>query len=239
MTQDAWDDETLMRRIDGELPEAEGARIDAAARTDPALVARLTRLRALRTVALEAFPIAADRRDEALARLIADHGRPARGANGLAAALKDAFAPRRAPIWAGLAAAGFVGGVLLGPLLTGEAARGPAMTLGPDMAQVLEVRLAAQGPDADGRRVGLTFRDGDGRWCRTFSDDRAGAAGLACREKGGWAARTLARSEGTASELRMASSDTPEAVLAAVDTAAAQPILDAAAERAARDAGWR
>ncbi len=239
MTQDVWDDEALMRRIDGELDEAEGALIDAAARTDPALAARLSRLRAMRTAAGEAFPVAADRRDEALVRLIADSGRPARSANGLAAALKDAFAPRRAAIWVGLAAAGFVGGLLLGPLLTGGTARGDAMTIGPDMARVLEIRLAEQGADAAGRRVGLTFRDDRGRWCRTFSDDDAGAAGLACRTTDGWIAQALVRSERRASDLRMASSDTPEAILAAVDATAAQPTLDVAAERAARDAGWR
>lgn len=49
-----YDDETLMRRIDGEMPVAERDRIDAAAASDADLAARLAALRT--TGALRARP---------------------------------------------------------------------------------------------------------------------------------------------------------------------------------------
>ena len=64
-------------------------------------------------------------------------------------------------------------------------------------------------------------------------------AGLACRQGDGWAVRVLAPLGATGGEVRSASSDTPEAVLAAVDAAIAGESADADAEMRARDAGWR
>src|SRR5690606_570831 len=115
-----YDDDILMRRIDGELPPEEGERIDAAAQADPALAARLEAMRRLRGAAREAFPVQVDPRDLALARLIgaAEAARPS-ALDGVRGALADAFAPRRAALWGGLATAAFVGGLLLGPLLGG------------------------------------------------------------------------------------------------------------------------
>jgi anti-sigma factor RsiW len=55
-----YDDETLMRRVDGELTPQEGERVDAEALHDSHLAARLTRMRGLRTLARDAFAIAPD-----------------------------------------------------------------------------------------------------------------------------------------------------------------------------------
>lgn len=239
-----YDDEILMRRIDGELSVEEGERIDAAARADPELAARLAIMRGLRTAASEAFPVEVDPRDQTLTRLIsaAEPARPSVLAE-VRRALSDALAPRRAAIWGGLATAGFVGGLLLGPLLGGS---NEGMRIQPGgvladagLVRVLDSRLAADGADDQGRAIGLTFRDGDGRWCRTFRAGEAGLAGLACRQGDGWTIRALAPTVPATGEVRTAGVEAPEVVLAAVDAALAGDTLDAAAEARARDSGWR
>ncbi|MGO4411305.1 MULTISPECIES: hypothetical protein [unclassified Brevundimonas] len=238
------DDDTLMRRIDGELSPREAEQVDAAALAYPEVAARLEDMRRLRATAREAFPVAADPRDQALARLIAAGAAQSRSPlAGLGRALADASTPRRAALWGGLATAAFAGGVLLGPYL-GQADRGFAVGAGgalknAGLVRVLDTRLAADGADADGRSVGLTFRDDEGRWCRTFRADEARLAGLACRGHDGWAMQALAATDGAASEVRTAAADTPDAVLAAVDAVISGETLDAPAEARARDAGWR
>ncbi|MNJ38239.1 hypothetical protein D3C77_330810 [compost metagenome] len=238
------DDHILMRRIDGELSPQEAERIDAAALADPEVAARLEGMRRLRETAREAFPVAADPRDQALARLIAAGETQSRSPlAGLGRALADAFTPRRAALWGGVATAAFAGGVLLGPYL-GQPDRGLAVGAGgalknAGLVRVLDTRLAADGADADGRSVGLTFRDDEGRWCRTFRAEETRLAGLACRQKSGWTMRVLARTEGSPGEVRMAGAETPDAVLAAVDAVISGETLDASAEARARDAGWR
>lgn len=236
-----WDDETLMRRVDGELPPEAGAAINAAAASDPALAQRLEALRRVRTLARDGAPLVSDPRDAALARLIAAGG-PTR-APSLADRLRGASAPRPTALWAGLAAACFVAGLSLGWLGGNDPA---GFVVEPDGAiadagliRVLDSRLAAEGADPDGHAVGLTFRDADGRWCRTFRSSQAGVAGLACRQGDGWTMKALAPDSGTAAELRTAAADIPAPVLAAVDAAIAGDTVDAAAESRARDAGWR
>ncbi|MFC7380546.1 hypothetical protein [Brevundimonas sp. GCM10030266] len=239
-----YDDETLMRRIDGELTLEEGGRIDAEALTDAELAGRLQAMRSLRTVAREAFTVRPDPRDEALMRLIAgaDHVRVLPWA-GFSRALAEAFAPRRAALWGGLAVAAFVGGVVMGPLLKAPA---PAFVLAPGgeiadagLVRVLDQRLASEGPDANGRAVALTYRDSNGTWCRTFRAGKAGVAGLACREEGRWGIRAVAPLADASAEIRTAGADIPFVILAAVDEGLTGETLDAAAEARARDSGWR
>lgn len=238
----AFDDETLMRWSDGELSPEAASRLESAALTDADLAARMQALRRVRTAAREAFAATLDPRDRDLARLIAAPPKPRPfPLAGLGRWLADAFAPGKAAAWAGLAAAAFVGGILVGPNLSGGkavrvAADGTLADAG--LVRVLERRLAAEGPDGDGRAVGLTFQDGERRWCRTFRAPTEGMAGLACREEAGWAVRVLAPLGAEEGEVRTAGSDTPEAVLAVVDAAIAGETADAAAETRARDAGW-
>lgn len=238
------EDDVLMRFIDGELSPREAERIKAAALINPDVAARLDGMRRLRAVAREAFPAAVDPRDQALIRLItAEPAAPRSPLAGFGQALADAFAPRRAVLWGGLATAAFVGGVLLGPYFS-ESDRSLAVGAGgalvdADIVRVLDTRVAADGADGDGRSVGLTFRNDEGRWCRTFRADGAMLAGLACRQQDGWMMRVLAPTEGAPGEVRTAGADTPDAVLAAVDAAISGDTLDAAAEARARDSGWR
>ena len=237
------DDEILMRRVDGELAPAEVARVDAAAAGDPAIAARLAAMRTARKAATAAFPVTADARDRDLARMIASAPAKASPLAGIGRALAEAFAPRRAVIWGGLATAAFFGGLALGPLLGGRSegltVQGGAVLADAGLVRVLDTRLTADGADGEGRAVGLTFRDDAGDWCRTFQAGEAGVAGLACREGAVWRVRVLAPLDAAGGEIRTAAADTPEAVLTAVDVAIAGETLDAAAEAAARDGGWR
>lgn len=239
-----YDDETLMRRVDGELSPEAGAVLDAAAAADPALAGRLEALRSLRTLSRAAIPLAPDPRDRDLARLIAASGPATAPARPLVERLRAAFAPRHAAVWAGLAAACFVLGVSIG-WLGGDSGPDRGFTVDPNgaiadaaLVRVLDTRLTSDGPDAEGRAVGLTFRDADDRWCRTFQSGDARVAGLACREADQWTLQALAPFSAPVGELRTASADIPAPVLAAVDAAIAGETLDAAAETVARDAGW-
>lgn len=235
-----FDDETLMRRVDGELtPEAAEA-IDTAAATDPTLMARLTILRAVRPAAREAFPLTSDPRDRDLARVIATSA-PSRARSSGFAGLGEMFQPRYALAWGGAAAACFVVGLVAGQFggrSDGFAVERDGAVADAGLVKVLDRGLAADGADARGRAVDLTFRDDAGRWCRTFRAGEAGVAGLACRQDGRWTMQALAPFTPPTDELRTAAAETPAAVLAAVD-AAGGDTLDAAAEARARDAGWR
>lgn len=238
-----YDDETLMRRIDGELSREASDRIDAEALHDQDLAKRLARIRGLRTLAREAFVVAPDARDVALARMITGADPAPSPWARLTGALADAFAPRRAALWGGLAVATFVGGLVLGPLLN-PAEDGFVMSSGgaivdAGLVRVLDQGLASDGEDTEGRAVALTYRDIDGRWCRTFRAGVVGVAGLACRDEGHWAIRALTPLGDPTGEVRTAASDTPAVIMAAVDAGLSGETLDAAAEERARDGGWR
>lgn len=241
---DAFDDEILMLRIDGELTPEAAAAIDAAAAGDPTLARRLERMRDLRALAREAFPAAPDPRDADLARMIAAGAPRTAPWRGLADVLREAFSLRHVPVWGGAAAACFVVGLTVGWLGQDRAPAG--FTVASDgtiadaaLVRVLDRGLAVDGADGEGRAVSLTFRDGTGRWCRTFQAAKDGVFGLACRHDGDWRIQALAPFQASESEVRTAGADTPPAVLAAVDALIAGDTLDAAAETQARDAGWR
>jgi hypothetical protein len=100
------------------------------------------------------------------------------------------------------------------------------------LASALDEGLASA---PEGRvRLGLTFASAGG-YCRTFQS--RDSAGLACREGGAWTVEALAPFEG-GGEFRTASA-MPPAVAAALDARMTGEALDALAERAARDRGWR
>ncbi|WP_296169037.1 hypothetical protein [uncultured Brevundimonas sp.] len=244
MTTGQWSDEALMRACDGELSPDEMARLDAACATDPSLAARWAQFRALDLLAHQAFPVAVDPRDADLTRLIARADSRSTGTTW-SDRLKAAFAPRRVAVWGAAAAACFVAGLMIGhwgqplPSTNGFSVADNGQIADTDLVRVLDQRLAGQGADSDGRSVGLTFRDAEGRWCRTFAAQSGSVAGLACREGDGWALEALARTGDAGGEVRMAASDTPAPVLAAVDALIAGDVLDAANEARVRDGGWR
>jgi hypothetical protein len=102
------------------------------------------------------------------------------------------------------------------------------------LTQQLAGSLGTGGPS-----VGISFRDRGGAYCRTFHlQQEAPLAGLACRSGDAWKLQVLAAATPLQGELQPAAA-MPMAVLQAVDAAIEGEPLDAAAEHAARDAGWR
>lgn len=239
------DDVTLMAFVDGELSATERTTVEAAMAADPALKARADAFRMARTAVRDAFPIAPDPRDAALVALIAGSGKAS--APGMAERLRGWFGGLSTPqlaTWGALATACFAAGIAVG-VFAPSADNGFALDRQGGIAdaglvKVLDQRAAADGPDARGRTVGLTFRAADGRWCRSFQSGDDNVAGLACRQDGVWRAEAVAPlATDVATEVRTASSDTPPAVLAAVDALIGGETLDAAAEQDAIRNRWR
>jgi hypothetical protein len=219
----------IIAHVDGELKGVAAIRFEAEMAADPALAAEVARHRSLASRVTGAYAPVLDApippRLLALAGAANDRGRPRAG--------------RLVP-WAAVAASlvvGLIGGRLAlppqpGPLATDHG----ALVARGQLASALSSELAAQGGVV---KVGLTLKTPDGRYCRTFESAADRLAGLACRQDGRWNLRTVtAWAPAPATAYRTAASDTPPEVLAAVDALAAQP-LDAAAERAARDRGWK
>lgn len=218
--------ERIMAYLDGELDAAQRQAFEAEIAADPALDAEVQAHHAL------------------AARLSAAYGsvldEPVPPGLALSAVAANDAAPRRpwALAWGGMAAALVVGVVAGRLVLTPQALTpGHAVPARTKLAQALEHGLAAS-PGVV--RIGLSFRDATGRYCRTFQSAPDRLAGLACRDDGGWRMETAtAWKPAPGPEYRTAASDTPPAVLAAVDEALAGEVFDAAQERAARDRGWR
>ena len=111
------------------------------------------------------------------------------------------------------------------------------------MAEALTDQLASTQPDDASTRIGVSFRSKSGNYCRTFVTHQGGGlAGLACHQGNDWALQALSRVErgstatGTYSP---AGSSLPPAVLQTVTEQIAGEPLDNAAERKARQDGWR
>ena len=227
------DDEMLMAYADGELDAAARDEVEAAIAADPALRARVEAHRELRRQVLGAYAGAAE--EPVPDRLVAML-QPAPVID--LAAARTRRTPRVWPAWSNWAAiaATLVVGVLAGRMTEPSppiAARGGALVAQGELARTLDTELASVSG-----AVGLSFRNRDGDYCRTFRS--GGVAGLACRDADGWGVR-MATTAGpaVAGDYRMAGSETPTEVLRAVEATIAGAPLDAAAEAAARARGWR
>jgi hypothetical protein len=229
------DDETLMAFADGELDEIGRARVERAMAEDPVLRARLAQQQRLRAT-LAAFygPTAEEAVPERFRAMLETN----------VVDFPAARARQSRPIWESLAAlaATLLLGLALGRTLLMPAVgpvgieSGTMVARGP-LADALDTQLAsAQPPDA-ATRIGTSFAAADGRLCRTF--DSAALAGVACRGEQGWQLMmTGTGSGGPQTDYRQAGSANPLVAQAAQELMAGEA-FDAAAERRARDSGWR
>jgi len=241
-----FDEQTLAAYVDGELDAATRTLVETAAHADPDLAARLKAEQDLKALLIDHYgPVAEEPIPERLLKTIRQ-GAPATAevVNLVArrASAPPARTPRfRLPAWAGMAAC-LVVGLAVGRLalpssvgLNGGADQ-PLVASGP-LARALDGQLAAEtsGPI----RIGLSFRDHAGAYCRTFQPNgREGLAGLACRDDGVWRLRVASPVTAQASTYRTASSETPPAVLSAVDDMIDGAPLDARGEESARARNW-
>lgn len=217
------DPDRIARYVDGELDAVAASALEAEMAADPALaaeVARQERLRARLATAYE--PVIREPVPERLLAAVATKPRPVMGL----------------PTWTALAA-GIALGAMLGLWSPGRAPTDGGLGLTGEVARALDRQLASENA-GKAIQVGMSFRAGDGRYCRTFQDAKDAVAGLACGRGGRWRAEVAsAYRPGAATEYRTAAAATPPAVLAAVDAMIAGEALDGAGERAARDRGWK
>lgn len=220
-------DEMLKAYYDGELDLVARAEVEAAIERDPGLGRIAENHRTARAPA-----------PAQLAAKLAPSVQPPQSVARPAAPAPQ----RKLPYW-GLPVAGLVLGLVVGKFVlngneapyaeseSGLVARG-------ELAWALTGQLAG---DIGTRavRIGASFRDRSGAYCRTFRlQHEASFAGLACRPGENWQLQVLtATTPGTIGSHEITAM--PMAVLRAVDAAIDGEPLDAAAEAAARDAGWR
>jgi hypothetical protein len=241
-------DERLMAYADDEVDAVERESIEQALRSDPLLAARAHEMKQLRARLQAGLQGELD--EPVPERLDALLRGPAAAPVVELAAVRERrggeprVSSHRWPAWwqlGGMAASLLAGVLLARGWVAGDAApfaeqAGRVLVRGA-LEQALSTRLAGDGPKA-GVVVQLSFVDRAGSYCRTFSIDRA--AGLACRDGDAWVLQNLLATEvPPAGALRQAASSLPPALLEAVDRRIAGYALDATAERAARDGGWR
>ena len=231
-----FSDETLTAYVDHELDAESVAAVDAAIARDPQLAARVERQRALREAVHAAYePVL----DEPMPRRLLDlaTGGPA-----------PAFVRSRRWAWMewGAVAASLALGIVIGAALLRESTtdgelvsqHGRLIAAG-RLAVALSEQLASSQPAHAPVRIGLTFLSRDGKYCRTFALEEGAQAGLACSDAGTWRLEVLAQAPGDAGEYRKAGGPLPPAVLRALEERMQGTTLDAAAERAAKDRGWK
>ena len=229
--------ETLMAYVDGELTPVEAAKVAGQIDADPALAAYVAQQQALKARLKADFAaILSDPLPSRIENLI------------LNAPVPNARKPARAPFafsfsWlqAGALAAAVAAGILIAPLF-GKSATivsegGRILAKGP-LAQALSVALASEQTADQAIRIGVTFRNTSGAVCRSFAEVQS--AGIACRDGGQWRVAALSAAEAANAGLyQPAASAMPPAVRDTMASLIDGAPFDAAAERAARDAGWR
>lgn len=229
----SFDPATVAAFVDGELDDLTARRIEREAENDPAIAAEIARHRALRAQLSAHFaPVADEPVPDRLRALLVDAG-----VDTSLSERREAKRARFAPAHWGAIAASLVLGLTLGlrpwapaPDVTG--ANGMLVASG-GLADALDTQLASNQPANADIRIALSFRDKQGRTCRSF--EGPDLSGIGCRDGGRWALeRTAAGQKG--SEYRQASSGELAAASAAMMAGAP---FDAAAERAARNKGWQ
>jgi hypothetical protein len=240
MTEDS---ERLIAYVDGELDAFQRAAFERAMAADPALARKVAAERALRATLTDHFGPVAD--EPVPERLRALFGQAQSEAEVIDLAQVRARRERRRvlPSWGNLGAVaaslavGVVAGQMVGQAPALVASRDGALVASSDLERALDTQLAAAQPTDAPIRIGVTFHAEGGALCRSF--DSSALAGIACRSGGEWRLRqTLSPDRVRPTDYRQASSANVAIMQAAQAMMAGEP-LDATAERAARDRGWR
>ena len=233
--------EEIAAFADGELPvEREAAMRDAMA-ADPELANQVERHRVLAARLSQHYaPVLDEEVPDRLADLLT--ARSDETVVDFSAARQKQEAQKREalsrrPHWGWIAGPALAASLAIAVIL-GDSDPGPgAGYAGPQLAAVLDDQLVAEQSPAAETRVLLSFEDQGGQFCRAYSGVSGG--GIACRDEEGWSIeRRSEGSEAASTDFRMAGAD-DGAILAQAQEMAAGPALEAAAEQAARDRGWR
>ena len=225
----SFDPATIAAFVDGELDDVTARRIDREAAQDALLAAQIERHRALKArLAAHYGPVVEEAVPDRLRALLA--------VDASLAERREARRARFRPIHWSAIAASLMLGLTLGlrpwmPAADVADVNGTLVASG-SLAKALEMQLASNQPASADVRIGLSFRDGQGRYCRSFAGRNL--SGIGCHDAGRWSIERMTGGE-AASQYRQASSS-----ILATDAAAmmAGDAFDAAGERAARDRGW-
>src|SRR5882724_6877789 len=185
-------DETLMAFSDGELSGEERAAVERAIQENPELEKRVARHRALRDRIKLAY--SADLSEAVPDRLLAAARDESRTAGD-----ESSYKPG----WRSLG--GIAAGILLGlgvgyglwqqggPI--GRSAEGVLIATG-SLKSALTAQLAAEQAPAARVRIGISFRDKSGEYCRSFAlSGAANPVGIACHHGVDWQIQTLMKGQ--------------------------------------------
>lgn len=243
------DDETLMRYVDGELDTERQAALGRQLASDPLLAARVTALEEQRERLRRAYAAELSEPVPAALRAMLAVPQPATPVVDLATRREQVAARARRWAWPewGAMAASLALGVVAAQLWS--AGRGGAelaldsqgLVARGQLAAALSTELSGEGNASTGVRIGLSYRDRAGDYCRAFVlQGTRSVSGAACRVGEAWRIGVAVAGPAAApsGEIRTAASELAPAVLRAVSDEIDGEPLDAAAERAARGAGW-
>jgi hypothetical protein len=230
-------EEKLIAYADGEISGEERHAIEAALKTQPDLEAFVEQQRALR----QHFEASFSAMDEAIPdRLLTALAQTPVSSRWRRQQRLKSWTSRRFLLWSALPTAaalacGLIVGVVLTPQGNFRVDHGAMLAQGA-LSTALDKQLASAQQTSGAVRVGISFKDKNGRYCRTFSD--ASLVGVACRDVNGWAVAALASSPSESGAYHMASA-MPDTVRDTVEKMIAGEPLDAAEEMRARAKNWR
>lgn len=231
----SYDRSTIAAYVDGELDLVSAKRLEKAMAVDAGLANAVEAERALRARLSAHFdPVAAEAVPDRLAALLSANVSSID--NRRAEKVARWYRPS-AMQWGAMAASLLVGLMIGGTALNRDTGyvrddSGQVVASGA-LADALDSQLAStQAPSAK-VRIGTSFANNDGQYCRTF--ESAALDGVACNSGGDWQLRRTIAGGGT-SDYRQASAG--ELAEAAAAMMAGEP-LDAAGEKAAAARGWK
>lgn len=257
--------ETLYAYVDNELDAAAAAKVEAAIAADPELASVIEEQRALRALLGSAYspvlgePVPARLADAAKAPLAGAMPKAKAKVVRLAAARERKLAAAQGSPdvesasgwtwkhWGGMAACLAIGVIaghsawLSNATVDIASVDGQLVARG-QLAQALTTQLASTQTKDAPVKIGLSYVSKADELCRSFTVRSAGTDGLACRRGTEWALRVVEQAHAeplVAGDLQMAASPVPAAVLKVVDEQIQGSPLDAQAERAAMNKGWR
>jgi len=238
------EEELLIAYADGECSDADRARVEQALAEDPALREQLAQHRRV-AMRLNAHfgPVAEAPVPDRLASLLRKQEADVIDFASARAAREDR---KRLPGWGnwGAIAASLAVGIMAGQLvLPGrsggivESQQGTLVAQG-ELAKALDVQLASAQGDEARVRIGVSFRDRAGQYCRSF--EAGTLSGIGCRGTNGWQLPVTHSSAGSEAGGGYRQAGSGDALVMQAATAMMQgDALDADTERKARDNGWR
>jgi hypothetical protein len=262
----SFSDETLRAYADGVLDEATRRAVEEAMRSDDGLARRVAQLRtqgdrygAYGRQAEDAAPRRQTLRGATVVQLAAVRAHRAAHQSATRKAARRRWSWLEWSALAGVLLIGVVAGKfglayvqlnwpteLVAP--NPVAVRDGMLVAQGKLAQALNLQLGGTATNDGNVRIGVSFVAGEGGYCRSFTlasnalVPAQALAGLACRTGDDWLIPVLVqngRQAPQAPAYRGEGSDTPPAVLEAIDQRIAGPELDVKAEQEAQRKGWQ